>query len=68
VVDSAYNRIMIFDVLANWPTDGTPPAAKSIVGQANACPTLYANQACKAVNNGNLAGTTGLEFSKSGEA
>jgi uncharacterized protein (TIGR03437 family) len=52
VVDAAYNRIMIFDVFANWPTDGTPPLAKAILGQANSC-TQSANQTCKAANNGN---------------
>ena len=52
VVDAAYNRIMIFDTIANWPTDGTPPAAKTILGQSNAC-TQWVNQTCKAANNGN---------------
>ena len=52
VVDAAYNRIMLFDAFANWPTDGTPPLAKTILGQTNAC-TQSANQTCKAANNGN---------------
>ena len=52
VVDAAYNRIMIFDTFANWPTDGTPPQAKTIVGQPYPC-IQSANQTCKAANNGN---------------
>jgi uncharacterized protein (TIGR03437 family) len=62
VVDAAQNRILIFDVFANWPTDGTPPVAKTILGQPNLCPTIYVSQTCKAPNNGNPQ-TSGLLFS-----
>jgi len=53
VVDAAYNRIMLFPAFASWPSNGTPPSANTILGQPNACPTLWANQTCKAPNNGN---------------
>jgi uncharacterized protein (TIGR03437 family) len=56
VVDSGSSRIMLFDVYANWPTDGTPPQAKSIYGQANTCPAqqtgLPTYALCRYPNNG----------------
>ncbi len=56
VLDSGSSRIMLFDVYANWPTDGTPPQATSIYGQANNCaaqqPSLPTYAACRAPNNG----------------
>jgi uncharacterized protein (TIGR03437 family) len=75
VVDSGSSRILLFDAYANWPTDGTPPVAKSIFGQANTCPTaplqlqlgLPSYALCRAVNNANprpsantLAGPVGV--------
>ena len=60
VVDSFSSRILLFDTYANWPTDGTPPQAKSIYGQPNTtCPTapiqvgLPTYAACRAPNSGN---------------
>ena len=61
IVDSAAHRIMLFPPFANWPADGTPPAATSIIGQPNTCPQ-YANQLCKAANNGNLQGPANNTF------
>ena len=61
IVDSAAHRIMLFDSFSNWPADGTPPAAKSILGQPNSC-TQYANQLCKAANNGSLQGPANNTF------
>jgi uncharacterized protein (TIGR03437 family) len=52
VVDYGYNRIMIYPTFANWPADGTPPQATTILGQPNTC-TQWPNQTCKAANNGN---------------
>ena len=57
VVDSGSSRILLFDTFANWPTDGTPPQAKSIYGQPNTtCPAqqtgLPTYAACRYPNNG----------------
>ena len=62
LVDSGYNRIMIFPNFGNWPTDGTPPLGTAL-GQPSTCPTLWPNQACKAANNGNLPGPSNFVFS-----
>ena len=53
VVDAAYNRIMIYPTFANWPADGTPPGAVTILGQPNTTCTATANGTCKSPNNGN---------------
>src|ERR1039457_5294756 len=56
ILDSGESRIMIFPPYANWPTDGTPPQATSIYGQANNCaaqqPGYPAFAACRYPNNG----------------
>jgi uncharacterized protein (TIGR03437 family) len=56
VVDSGSSRILLFDAYANWPTDGSPPQAKSIFGQANTCPaqqtSLPTYALCRYSNNG----------------
>ncbi|MBZ5728759.1 MAG: hypothetical protein LAP87_27740 [Acidobacteriia bacterium] len=52
VVDRQSNRVVIFDPLKQWPTDGSPPLARQILGQQSACAT-FPNQACRAANNGN---------------
>lgn len=63
VVDAGFNRIMMFDTFANWPADGTPPQAKSIIGQPNATCAAYPVGSCKAPNNGSLTGPTTMVLS-----
>lgn len=79
VVDAAYNRIMVFPSVANWPIDGTPPSGV-VIGQFNACPTQAVNNpgwdgnppapnaSCKAPNNGNAQPSNSVFFQPAGVA
>jgi len=67
VVDAGLNRIMIFPPFASWPSTG-PPAATTILGQINPCPTQSPNQTCKAPNNGNVQASASTYSAPAGVA
>jgi uncharacterized protein (TIGR03437 family) len=66
VVDAGYHRIMLFPPFANWPTDGSPPAATAILGQPNTICPLAAGT-CKP-NNGNPQPSNSVFSSPAGVA